>query len=54
MCLDRVEIFYIKPIQSICEFIKVIFLKVNFKIITAKSNLIVVDKVSVCFSCLQA
>ena len=54
MFYNRVDIFNITFFQLIRKFIKIIFFKVNFKVIATKRNIAFSDKVFICFNCLQS
>ena len=54
MFYNRVDIFNITFFQLIRKFIKIIFFKVNFKVIATKRNIAFPDKVFICFNCLQS
>ena len=52
MFYNRVDIFNIIFFQPISKFIKIIFFKIDFKIVTTKRNITCTDKLFVCFTCL--
>lgn len=53
MFYNRMDIFNITFFQLIRKFIKIIFFKVNFKVIATERNISFPDKVFICFNCLQ-
>ncbi|CAM3597730.1 Uncharacterised protein [Bifidobacterium longum subsp. infantis] len=54
MFYNRVDIFNITFFQLIRKFIKIIFFKINSKVIATKRNIAFPNKVFICFNCLQS